>query len=308
MTRAAESDDGLSRHFLIGGLTVRVESEIPFSADTFAPKFAAFASNGPGNDTMVVRHHFSLPVVDRARLGREVYRRAPWAIHRGADGWTYLEEIGQGAESSCLSVSMANEDHTVVDIFNGPTKKRRFRHGGLASLTMFPTDQIVLARVFADRNACFLHSGGVVLDGQGLLFVGHSEAGKSTMMTLLQDHGQALCDDRNIVRLWNGRPRVHGTWSHGEVPTVSSASAPLGAILFLRKADVNRLEPLMEPRDVLPLLLPCLIKPLVTSEWWEKTLDVAGSIARVVPCYTVHFDMSEAIVDMLKELVRESTG
>jgi hypothetical protein len=201
---------------------------------------------------------------------------------------------------------MVNEDHTLIDIVNGPVRESRFRQGALESLTMFPTDQIVLARVFADRQACFLHSGGVVLDGQGLLFVGHSEAGKSTMMTLLEGRAEELCDDRNIVRLWDGRPRVHGTWSHGEVPTVSSASAPLRAILFLRKADANRLEPLADTRDVLPLLLPRLVRPLVTHEWWEKTLDVAGTIARVVPCYVAEFDRSGAIVRVLERLVRQT--
>ena len=33
--------------------------------------------------------------------------------------------------------------------------------GGLASLTMFPTDQIMLSRVLADREGCFLHSRGL---------------------------------------------------------------------------------------------------------------------------------------------------
>ena len=77
--------------------------------------------------------------------------------------------------------------------------------------------------------------------GQGLLFVGHSEAGKSTTVKMLQGKAEILCDDRNIVRRWPEGFRVHGTWSHGEVPLVSAASAPLSAIFFLHKSKQNRL-------------------------------------------------------------------
>ena len=82
----------------------------------------------------------------------------------------------------------------------------------------------------------------VILNGQGLIFVGHSEAGKSTTAAMLKNVGvgaglvpalegdhkgsplqvEILCDDRNIVRRWEEGWRVHGTWSHGDVPEVSS--------------------------------------------------------------------------------------
>ena len=47
------------------------------------------------------------------------------------------------------------------------------------------------------------------------------------MKLVVEGRGEVLCDDRNIVRRSPGGFRVYGTWSHGEVPIVSSASAPL---------------------------------------------------------------------------------
>jgi hypothetical protein len=117
----------------------------------------------------------------------------------------------------------------------------RFRAGGFNSLTALPTDQFFLAQVLAHREGGYLHSSAAILDGQGLLFVGHSEAGKSTTVKMLQGKAEILCDDRNIVRRWPEGFRVHGTWSHGEVPLVSPASAPLKAILFLQQSKKNRL-------------------------------------------------------------------
>ncbi|WP_321492454.1 hypothetical protein [uncultured Desulfobacter sp.] len=51
---------------------------------------------------------------------------------------------------------------------------------------MFPTDQILMGRILAYRNGCIMHSLGVSLDNQGLLFVGHSDAGKSTMACIMK--------------------------------------------------------------------------------------------------------------------------
>jgi hypothetical protein len=48
-----------------------------------------------------------------------------------------------------------------------------------------------------------------------------------------------------------------------------------------------------------------LIKPLVTKDWWEKTLDLIEIVVREVPCYEMEFDQSGEIVIHLENLVRE---
>jgi hypothetical protein len=294
------------RFYEVGGLTVQVESDLPIVDDTFEPKFAAFEVTGPGSDTIVVRHHFGLPVIDDHVLGREIYRRRPWVIYRSPDRVTYL--MGAPDDDRRESVVLADPDHTLIEVFNGKRREDYFRAGGVSSLTLLPTDQIVLAQALADRKGCFLHSCGVVVDGSGLLFVGHSEAGKSTMMTMLAGEGEPLCDDRNIVRVWDDGIRVHGCWSHGEVPIVSAASAPLAALLFLRKDTANRVVPLTASEEILGHLLPCVIKPLVTADWWQKTLDLVEHVVRNVPCYVVEFDRSGAVVPLLRDLIAGRAG
>jgi hypothetical protein len=193
-----------------------------------------------------------------------------------------------------------NYDHTVAHIHN--PDEEIFRQGNLNSLSLFPTDQIWLARVLADRQGCILHAAGMILNTQGFLFVGHSEAGKSTIVTMLQDEGEILCDDRMIVRRWPEGFRIHGTWSHGDVPIVSPNSAPLRAILLLEQTAQNRLIPITDRREIVRSLPLFVVKPLVTADWWEKILDLVGNIAREVPVYRLQFDKSGGVRQILKSL------
>jgi hypothetical protein len=128
---------------------------------------------------------------------------------------------------------------------------------------------------------------------------------------MLKGKAEILCDDRIIVRRQNpGNEdkrqefRIYGTWSHGDVPDVSANSAPLKAILFLEKAEENRLILLGDKKEIVARLLSCLIRPFVTVDWWEKTLQLIEKITQEIPCYVMRFDKSGAIVELLKKEMR----
>ncbi|MBU9889483.1 MAG: hypothetical protein KTQ49_06415, partial [Candidatus Omnitrophica bacterium] len=109
-------------------------------------------------------------------------------------------------------------------------------------------------------------------------------------------------DDRMILRKKDGDFRIHGTWSHGEVPEVSSNSAPLRAILFLEKAPENRAILVEDKKERVKRLLACLIRPFVTADWWEKTLTLVEEAADRVPCYVLRCDKSGRAIDVLRNL------
>lgn len=296
------------RYFGIAGLTLQVESDRPFTATTLSQKFAQFEVAGPGDDTLVIHHHFGLPEIDVSALGARVRSGPPWVIYHAPWGWAYVG-IAPGAEELVDRLTVFNEGHTVARIFNGVDQGAMFERGGLASLTLMPTDQVLLARVLADRQGCFLHSCGVVLDGQGLLFVGESGAGKSTAMSQFAGVADLLCDDRNIVRRWPDGVRVHGTWSHGSVPVVSPGSAPLRGVFFLHKTTgPNRVSRLTDTADAVRGLMPRLIRPLATRDWWDKTLDLVQNVVREVPCYRLSFDLSGGIVTEVRRLLESEAA
>ena len=290
------------RYYRIGGLTIRVEADLPFAGSTFRPKFEDFRVDGPGPDMISIRHHFELPDISGRDLGEIVYQTPPWEIHRKGGGWIYRGIFpGPGDERTHRLIAFAG-DHTKARVFN--PSPELFLRGDLDSLMLLPSDQILLARALPGFGGLFIHAAGVDLRGNGLLFAGPSEAGKSTIVKMLAGPARILCDDRTIVRRSGSGFEVHGSWSHGEVATVSPGRAPLRAVFFLRQADENRLVPVAGRSKAVRDFLPRVVRPLVTADWWEAVLELVAELTKAVPFYDLYFDRSGAIVERLEEIVR----
>jgi hypothetical protein len=165
-------------------------------------------------------------------------------------------------------LAVFNDDHSLGAIY--ANRKDQFLKGQLSSLTLFPTDQILLACILADRNACIFHSAAITMNKNGLLFLGDSEAGKTTIAAMLESKAEIICDERNIVRRWLEGFRIHATRMHSKIPVVSSSSGPLNAIMFLRKSNRNCINPISNRREILRNLLKYVVKSLVTADWWNK--------------------------------------
>jgi MoaA/NifB/PqqE/SkfB family radical SAM enzyme len=301
-TRRARGEwlGGHRRRFCVAGLSVDVESDLPIGEATFEPKFELFRTAADGPADIVLRHHFSLPDLAGEDLGEEVHRHAPWAIYRKDSSWIYLMISADPADSAVHRVMVFDDGHTRGTIYS--PSDTSFRQGGLDSLAMLPSDQLVLARALPAFGGAFVHAAGVVMNGQGLVFAGPSEAGKSTIVKLIGGRGETLCDDRVVLRKGAGGFRVHGTWNHGEIPVVSPGSAPLRAVLFLRQAKVNRLDRVDDPKAVLAGLLPRFVRPLLSADWWERVLALAEDLVREIPFYDLSFDKSGAVVGVLENL------
>ncbi len=93
----------------------------------------------------------------------------------------------------------------------------------------------------AGYDACLVHSSGVIADGAGYIFVGPSEAGKSTVARLSGDH-TVLNDEMNLVEFHPDGLRLVGTPFNGHFRDKQPGAAPLRALLLLGKSHVHALE------------------------------------------------------------------
>jgi hypothetical protein len=158
------------------------------------------------------------------------------------------------------------------------------------------------------ERAIELHSCGIVTaDGVGNLFVGHSEAGKSTTTRLWTDCGdvQVLSDDRIIVRRdpielsANKRTmRMYGTPWHGEARHASPQSACLSRIMILQHGHGNVLTRL-SPRDAVAELFARSFVPFHRHEYVDSALDFLQELVGSVPVYRYAFEPDQRAVDKI---------
>jgi hypothetical protein len=145
------------------------------------------------------------------------------------------------------------------------------------------------------------------------MFIGRSEAGKTTTIRMLQQardkNGASvdiLCDETNIARRWNDGWYVYGTWGHGEESEVSGLSAQLMGIFILKHAQVNLITPLSDQSEILKQLLSTMYRPVMTKSWWMREVSVLDRLVKEVPVYEMHFDKSGQIIPMLEEFTKHS--
>ncbi len=299
------------RYFQVAGITVSIESEINLEKIKFKDELNAFAVNGPGEDIVTLCHHFELPEIKDIDLGKEIYRKPPWIISYKDKAWIYQVVINKGKKDKVSRLAVFNDDYTRGIIYNTKRVRDNIIKYEWHSLSLFPTDQIWLIPLLANRSAIILHSAAAIVNGKGLVFVGHSDAGKSTTMELLKTartnsgiQAEILCDDRNIIRKWTDGWRVYGTWSHGDTRDVSQSCASLKGIIFLEQDKTNCIDRYTDRKNIWRMLLATLIKSTVTAQWWQKELDVIEQLINEVPFYKMRFDKTGAIIPELEKLTQ----
>jgi hypothetical protein len=294
-----------SRFFQVAGLSIQVNSDLLFQENTFAPRFDSFEINRPLEENIVLSHHFDTAASPQSVQvpGDIHYFRPPWAIYARPEQWIYQRIKPAPPHAPYYQTTVTDTHHTRLDIYNGDDLRQKFLTGGLTSLTLFPTDQILLGRLLAYRSGCIMHSLGLILNGKGCLFAGHSDAGKTTLAGMMKKQGaEILCDDRNIIRKTKDASREYmlsGTWSHGDMPDVSAETAPLAGIFFLTQSHRDHLTPIQDETVCFERLLACLIRPLETRDWWEHSLDFLTRLSRHVPCWNLEFTKNGNPCDMI---------
>ena len=281
----------------IGGIALSIQSDLPLKEGTFAPKFELFRCNDGSGDEVTIHHHCGIPKI--REWGEEVYHRAPWMIYETPSHYIYRMFV-DGNNKSPL-VAIFNKDHSEGHIYKGETYVKIFKKGNLTSLLCFPTDQILFARLLTDKCGIILHGSGLILKGKGYLFVGHSDAGKTTVVKLFKHQARILNDDRMIVRKEDGSFYLYGTPWHGEVSLVAPDRVPLKAILFLNQAEENRIER-TAGLEAFKRLYGCTIKPLITEKWAKNALDICQALSREAACYDLYFDKSEGVISTIEKL------
>jgi hypothetical protein len=197
-------------------------------------------------------------------------------IWRDRAAWTFA--VGPAGDADRTAVLHAGGTGLLLqDLAQDPALASRYP-------LAYPLDDLVFRHLLPDRASVIVHAAGIAWRGQGLLFVGSSGAGKSTMARLWQAAGaQILNDDRILLE-----SRPDGIWMHptpwsGEYPEVTGTAVPLAKAFLIRHGWPIALEPI-RPARTLALLYAKSFPPLWDAEGVSRTLAVLESVCRQVPC------------------------
>lgn len=165
----------------------------------------------------------------------------------------------------------------------------------------YPLDEVILMHLLARHGGVEVHAMGLRDEDRGLLFVGHSGAGKSTIGGLYvrsRPRAVVLSDDRIIVRRTGGAAqlRMFGTPWHGEASLCDPGSAPLERVFILRQASHNGVRRLAPAAAAAELLSRCFY-PVYDADAIGQAADFVARIVGDVPVFELSFRRDEGAVE-----------
>ena len=126
------------------------------------------------------------------------------------------------------------------------------------------TIHALLAEKLLDFDVLLFHGSALCMDGKAYLFAAKSGTGKSTHARLWReefgDRVWMINDDKPLLRVQKEEIMVYGSPWCGKHHLGRNACAPLQAVAFLERDQVNHIEPL-ERREVFRLLMTNAYKP-----------------------------------------------
>lgn len=168
----------------------------------------------------------------------------------------------------------------------------------------YPFDQALIINLLSRGRGLLVHACAVNYKGQGLLFVGKSGSGKTTISNLwhVNNGASILSDDRIIIRKIDGRFKIYGTPWYGTGKFASSESASLRGIYFLKHSPRNNLKPITHLEAATRLITSAF------PSFWDKkgmkfALSFSSELVQGVPCYGLGFLPDKSVVSFLKNRI-----
>ncbi len=154
--------------------------------------------------------------------------------------------------------------------------------------------------VVIHNDGLVVHASTVVYDGCAVTFTAPSGTGKSTHTSLWKKYyPQSLIinDDSPALRFVDGELLAYGTPWSGKTDINENISAPLRAMVFIERGDVNTICPIT-PTEAFVRMIKEI--PVYThKELSDRMMSALNKIFTSVPSYLLKCNMSKDAVDVV---------
>jgi hypothetical protein len=280
-------------HIRIAEITLTLEWEDQNLHCELHPVYQPFFSNGGSDILLRVREG-----IQNVSAGEKVFDCAPvWTLYRGNGKWV-IKLFTDKRDPHAERIMVLNPSLRRGELY---VKRPPLDSSFIVEPFHGPTAELLMVHYLVRGKGILLHACGIEVDGRGILFVGHSGAGKSTMARLWSDGGNApiLSDDRIIVRKKDGIFWMHGTPWQGEEKFASPKGYPLDRIYFIKPAGKNTIRNTDEI-EATSKLLTCSFSPFWDKRGMKFTLDLLSHLSTSVPCHDLGFLPDKGVIPFIQ--------
>ncbi len=291
----------------IAGIGIELTSEgAQLAEEPVRQLYEPFLRSGPVDLALRI-HCGPLPSV----MAEEVLFDGPenrWRLSR-ANGRYLFEIFGTKPPHPKAQVALVECNLRTGEVYLEPQGPSRAPMWSLVRL-MRPLGELLLIHRLAQyRQGVMIHALGIEDRGQGLLFIGRSGAGKTTLANLYKEHGgvKILGDERVIVRRGDEGFVIAGTPWPGSFFEVSADVVPLRRTFFIEHAPANVIIP-DGVTTLLRLLFPQLFLPFWHGDSLAFALEFTEALLRSVPAARLGFVNTPEVVAFLSKEVFDVGG
>jgi len=294
-----------TKYYKVAGITIQINSDFPITDNTFHPKFKLFETDSPGNDNVVINHHFSIPDKIISYLSsdksKKLFSNEFLSVYKTKTKWIYKHKFSTAFNIKYNAIVVFNDDHTLGDVYTNDLNKSSYSNAELSSVVLFGGDHYLMSNILSSRNGLLLHANGLIYQGKGIILVGQSGAGKSTLSNMLQDSGlDIVADDRIILQKEDSKIYLIGSWCHGSVINVTNQKVLIEKIFFLEKSTENKIIFQTSNHEKLKQFARSIVRPFGDQKKWGDILNNMDDIMKKQLFYSIYFDLSKDICNILK--------
>ena len=277
--------------FKIADTSISIEGELVESHLNIPPAYRPFVANGKGD--IHLRLHREEPDIS---LEEKVFACPPiWTLFRHKT-ISITKLFATRPDLKRTLVLQPGLERADLYFANGSDRFHDPFHG--------PVMELLMVNYLARGRGVIIHGCAVDLDGRGLLFVGESEAGKSTLATMWdQENGvEVLSDDRTIVRRKGQQFWMYGTPWHGEAKYGSPRAVRLGRIFFLRHGANHSIKQASRIEAV-SRFLTCSFPPYWDHQAMEFSMELFSDLTAHISCEELTFKPESSVLDFINETI-----
>lgn len=218
----------------------------------------------------------------------------------GYFGGSFISQDRSG-DSSLATLTFAPDFHsvscTLVDV--------EARGGGSLNSRMKVAIGDCVRNSLPAYGALTYHASSIAYKGSALLFAAPAGTGKSTQSRLWREYypeeTQYINDDTPIIKKKNGVFCAYGSPWAGTTGINSNISAPIKAIIYVKRGTDNTVRPLIGQEKMLRALRSVREQKFPVQR--ERQVRLMFELMSAVPTYELSCDMSRGAVEAVRSLL-----